>query len=155
MELYILLDSATKKLIKNWKYGESITAWVAWWSSDERDKPIRCGINYYRIEGPNKVFYRGIISALENCYGMCTNDKIIICGDCEPVIKQLNGEWAVKQMRVFYQRVKELRMSYAKRGCEIEFRYMGEKTPIYKNIDQLAKRSREHIKKIINKKITF
>lgn|GEM_PF-2168060 len=140
--LNIYIDSSTKRTKLGSHYGESVAAWGAWWDGIFNEKPIRCGIHYFRHEGPNKVFYEGVIRALEQCVSLMWVDKCIVRGDCELVIKQLRGEWRVGQMKKYFKQVQVLKIKY--KG-NISFEYISESDPIYKKIDQLAKRSRSHI----------
>jgi len=146
-KLNIFIDSSTKRTRRGNRYGESVVAWGAWWNGTLNEKPIRCGIHYFRYEGPNKVFYEGIIRALEQCMPLIwEEDELIIRGDCEPVLKQLRGEWNVGQMKKYFRQVQALKRKY--RGA-IKFEYINRNHPIYKKIDQLAKRSRFHITRIL------
>jgi ribonuclease HI len=147
MAFYIFIDSCTKRTAKDNKYGESTSAWGVW--GDDLENPLRCGIQYFRYEGPNKCFYKGIIRALEQCLDLCWGDSVMILGDCEAVIKQLNGEWAVRSMAVEYNQVQALIGKYLKKENLVTFQYISENDRIYKKIDQLSKRSLNFIKKII------
>ncbi|HZS43181.1 MAG TPA: reverse transcriptase-like protein [Candidatus Paceibacterota bacterium] len=151
MDLYILVDSSTKPTSKHDKRGESIAAWAAWWSNDSRGKPVAAGVHYLRHSGPNKCFYLGIIRALEHCLPMCWSNKVIIMGDCEPVLKQLNKIWQVSSMALEYKQVMGLIKKYKEKGNEIVFSYLSENNSEYKNIDQLAKRSHKHFLTILKR----
>jgi len=144
--LNIYVDSSTKRTKLGNRYGESVAAWGAWWDGTFNEKPIRCGIHYFRYEGPNRVFYEGIIRALEQCMSLIWADECIVWGDCELVIKQLRGEWEVGQMKKYFKQVQALKRKY--KGT-INFEYINQSDPIYKKIDQLAKRSRSHITEIL------
>ncbi len=143
----IFIDSATKRTNRYNKYGESIAAWAIWRNGMLNEKPIKCGIHYFKYEGPNKVFYEGIIRGLEQCMSLIWDeDELIILGDCKPVLGQLKGEIAVGKMEKYFDQVQALKRKY--RGI-IKFEYINEKDLTYKKIDQLAKRSRSYITKIL------
>jgi len=150
MELHILIDSSTKRTSKTDKYGESTAAWAAWWRDElKKEKPIRCGIHYLRREGPNKIFYEGIIRALEQCLDLCWDDNIFIWGDCMAVIDQLNGKRNIDWMRSKNNQVKALIKKYEQKNNTVSFEYLNEEKILYKKIDQLAKRSRKFILDIL------
>lgn len=149
-DLHILIDSSTKHASRTNRYGESTAAWGAWWSNNKKCKPVKAGIHYFRNEGPNKAFYQGVIGALEQSMGMCwPNSDIVIFGDCQPVINQLDGTWTVNKMQDEYDEVQALVRRYRREGITVTFQYMNDKDQMYKKIDQLAKRSREHVTKIL------
>lgn len=149
MNLHILIDSSTKGT-KVDKYGESVAAWAAWWQDElKKDKPVRCGIHYLRREGPNKIFYEGIIRALEQCLELCWDDEIYIWGDCVAVIDQLNGKRNIDWMHSKNKQVKALIKKYKEKNNTIFFKYLNEEKVVYKKIDQLAKRSRKFILDIL------
>lgn len=146
-KLNVLIDSATKRSSSDNKYGESVVAWAAWWGNSFDKKPIKCGIHYFRYEGPNKVFYEGIISILEQCTSLIKkDDELIILGDCNPVVDQLNGKRRVEQMEKYFRKVKLLKLRFSN---GVTFRHIDRNNSLYKKIDQLAKRSRTHITNIL------
>ena len=146
-KLWVFVDSSTKKSSNKNKYGESVAAWGAWWDKTFHEKPVRCGIHYFKYEGPNKCFYEGIIRALEQCMPLIWEDnEIIVSGDCKPVIEQLNGERKVGDMRKYFNQVQGIKNKY--RGV-VKFEYVNEDAPVYKKIDQLAKLSRTYIINIL------
>lgn len=149
MKTHIFVDSSTKRTSKSDKRGESVSAWAVWREGDMDKKPIMCGINYSQFDGPNKAFYDGVIRALERCLPICWNDEVIVWGDCELAINQLNGRWKVKWTNMEYKQTRALERKFIEKNNSISFKYIGEKHPIYKKIDQLAKRSRAHILNII------
>ena len=142
MIINILVDSSTKPTSSKQRCGESTAAWAMWNSPTMNASPIRCGISYFKHNGPNKTFYEGIIRALEQCLDFCWNCQVIIKGDCQPVIKQLNEEWKAVALDMQYRQVKALVSKYEKKNNQVEFRYIGEGDPVYYKVDQLAKRGR-------------
>lgn len=152
MKLNILIDSSTKRSSKKNKFGESTVAWAAWWGDSLKSikgRPIRAGVHYFQYEGPNVTFYEGVIRSLEQCLSLCWNIEVMVFGDCQPVIQQLNGGRRVFSMKLQYDQVQGLLSKYTKRNSLISFYYVDENITLYKKIDQLAKRSREHIIKIL------
>jgi ribonuclease HI len=143
----ILVDSSTKPISPEIKPGESVAAWAMWNSETMNDSPILCGISYFKQNGPNKTFYEGIIRALEQCMEYCWNDEVIIKGDCQPVIKQLNKEWKVVALDMQYRQVQGLVSKYEKKQNQVKFQYIGENDPVYSKVDQLAKKGRDFIHK--------
>ncbi len=153
-KLLVFIDSSTKSSSVSNKYGESIAAWAAWWEGTLYMKPVRCGIYYFRYEGPNITFYQGVIRTLEQCMDLIwQSDELIIYGDCEAVIKQICGQRRVNKMRLYYKQVQALITKYHNKvklnKPIIQFEYKNNNDPIYKKIDQLAKRSRSHITNIL------
>ena len=145
MTLIILIDSSTKPSSSKRRYGESIAAWAIWNYANMNEPPIRCAFHYFRDNGPNRTFYEGIIRALEQCLEICWKDEVIIKGDCQHVIKQLNDEIKAQILDMQYRQVKALVSKYEAKGNQVKFQYIGEDDPVYHRIDQLAKRSRGFI----------
>lgn len=144
---HVYIDSSTKRTNKNNKYGESAVAWAVWNKDGLNEKPIKASIHYFRNNGPNVVFYEGIIRALEQCMSLVwSDDKLIIYGDCNPVIEQLNNKRRVEKMEKYYKQVRALEGKY--RG-KVEFQYIDRETSFYKKIDRLAKHGRENIPKFL------
>ncbi|MEA2006255.1 MAG: hypothetical protein U9O50_08390 [Acidobacteriota bacterium] len=150
--LYILIDSSTKgvkKDTKKTKYGESSAFWCAFRNKLE-GMPCRAGFIYSNYEGTNKIFFDGVIRALESCYYLVRQGWIVkVMGDNKPVIKILRGEWQAIELKPFYNQVKEIERKY--RGKEISYDYMGEETEIYKKVDEGAKHYRNFIKQKFEK----
>ncbi len=145
-KLYILLDSSTKP--RETKWGESVAAWSAWWGESETNRPIRVGIYYFFKDGPNVTFYKGVIGALQQCKELVNRyDEVVLYGDCDLVIKQINNEWNHKELTKYFNQVSILREQYP---CKVAVNYISEKNSIYKAIDQLSKRSLDFIKKSLS-----
>ena len=142
MIINILVDSSTKATSSKQRSGESTAAWAMWNSPTMNEPPIRCGISYFKHNGPNKTFYEGIIRALEQCLEYCWNDEVIIKGDCQLVIQQLNKECKVVELAMQYRQVQALVSKYEKKQNQVKFQYLGEGDPVYSRVDQLAKRGR-------------
>jgi ribonuclease HI len=137
--LYILIDSSTKGSKRN-KYGKSTAFWCAFWN-EVKDIPCRAGVVYSLKEGPNKIFYDGIIRALEACFYMVyDNCPVKVMGDNELVIKQLKGERNVDKMKKLHSQVKGLEFKYKEheKGV-IEYDYMNEDDEMYRKVDRCAK----------------
>ena len=79
-------------------------------------------------------------------------NEVLVLGDCEHAIKQLNGEVGVKQMRPLYNQVKKIEGDFKQNGVkEIKYIYIKEQDySLYKKIDGMAKEMREKITKIFN-----
>jgi len=142
MIINILVDSSTKGTSPKQKYGESTAAWAMWNSATINKPPTRCGINYFNHNGPNRTFYEGIIRALEQCLDYCWSDEVIIKGDCQLVIQQLNKECKVVELDMLYRQVQALVSKYEKKKNQVKFQYIGKDDPVYSKVDQLAKRGR-------------
>jgi ribonuclease HI len=146
--IQILVDSSTKPSSKTSKYGESAAFWAIY-MSEIASLPEYVGLVYRQKEGPNTIFYIGIIRALEELVESQYVEFLLkIRGDCQPVIDQLNGKWRAVEMKPFYDQFKSLEEKIRKyKRATIEYDYLGEDDGVYKKIDQCAKQFRELIKK--------
>ncbi len=145
--IQILVDSSTKPSSKTSKYGESAACWAIY-TSETGPTPEYVGLVYRPKEGPNRIFYIGIIRALEEMLGLPYVDYLLkVKGDCQPVIYQLNDKWGAVEMKALYDRVKTLeqKIRHEKRA-QIEYEYLCEEHRVYSRVDQCAKQSREFIK---------
>ncbi len=119
-------------------------------TNTEKAKPIRSGAIYCDYEGPNKIFYDGIIRSLDGCLFLTKRHsplKVIVIGDCEPVIKQLKNQWQSKKMKSFYLQTKGIEKKYKDNGAEMNYRWIKrDDFPLYLKIDKLAKDFLEKIK---------
>ena len=141
--LIILIDSSTKASSKSSKYGESSAAWAVWWNNIDR-VPIRAGSLYLWKEGPNKIFYDGLIRALEACFYLVhKGDEVTIYGDNQHVIQQLQGGKGVREMQPYFNQITKMSSKYP---CKISFTYLGESNKAYKKVDELAKQFRNMVK---------
>jgi len=172
-QLIIVLDSAGGE--KSQKYGPQLCFWCAFLynpfqhctetskkieskSRFEVDilhkgikpKPKRSGLIYSDFEGPNKIFYDGIIRALDSCMYLVKKEKIeqlIIVGDCEPVIMQLVGKRRIGELKKFYNQVKHYESEHRKLGCVIEYKHIKrEQYPLYEEINRITKDFLQKIK---------
>ena len=85
--IYILVDSSTKGSRQS-KYGESVACWGIF-INELSGMPSRIGIIYSKHEGPNTIFYVGVIRALEDCFHLGhENCSIKVMGDCKSVEKK-------------------------------------------------------------------
>ena len=150
--LYILIDSSTKGTKidnKRTKYGESCAFWCAFWNKPE-GMPFRAGFVYSDYEGTNKIFFDGIIRALEGCYSRVREDCTVkLMGDNNIIMKILRGNWQAYELKPFYNQVKKMEEKY--RAKEIIYEYMGEKTEIYKKVDECSKYFRNFVKQKFKK----
>jgi ribonuclease HI len=116
-----------------------------------RPKPKRSGLIYSDYEGPNKIFYDGIIRALDSCMYLVKQETItqaIILGDCQPVINQLLHKRRINKLEKLYKQVKHYETEYRKLGCEIKYKWCGRNQfPLYEEIDRMTK---EFLTKIKN-----
>ncbi len=118
-------------------------------------KSLRCGSIYNSTDGPTRIFYDGIIRALQSCFYLLKKEKIsevLVLGDCEHAIKQLNGQVGIRQMQPLYNQVKKLEKDFRENGVtEIKYIYIKEQHYLlYKKIDSMAKEMRVKISKIFN-----
>jgi len=145
--IHILVDSSTKPSSKTSKYGESSACWAIY-TNGKITTPEFVGLIYRPKEGPNKIFYIGVIRALEELLESQYVEYLLkIRGDCQPVIDQLNGKWRAVEMKPLYDQVKSLEKKIKKeKRAQIEYEYWGEDDSVYKKIDQCAKQSREFIR---------
>ena len=173
-QLIIVLDTAGKG--GKTKYRPYICFWAAFWYCPEIQKtetsekinindryevdilhkgikpaPVRSGASYSSYIGPNKIFYDGIIRALETCYYLIHEDEnvqVIVIGDCEPVLKQLNGKMCIKEMKSFYNQVRHYIELYKQKNSDIKFKYIKrDQYSLYEDINRIAS---EFLSKIIN-----
>ena len=145
--IHILVDSSTKPSSKTNKYGESTACWAIY-TNGIGPTPTYVGLTYRPQEGPNRIFYIGVIRALEEVFeSPYVKYSLKVCGDCQPVIDQLNGKWRVVELKPLYDQVKSLEEKIKKeKGAQIEYEFLGEDDSVYKKIDQCAKQSREFIR---------
>jgi ribonuclease HI len=103
---------------------------------------------YRPKEGPNKIFYIGVIRALEEILETQYVKYLLkVRGDCQPVIDQLNGKWRAVEMKTLYDQVKSLEKKIMKeKRAQIEYEYLAEDDHLYNKIDQCVKQFREFIK---------
>jgi hypothetical protein len=146
---YVLIDNSTKGTGTS-KYGESAVCWSVF-ADSIIGNPIRVGILYCNYSGPNKMFYVGVIRALEDCYFLGDHDCCLkIVGDCLPVINQLKGVWKVKALEPFYAQVKGLESKYRTndKGL-VSYDYLGEDNPLYIKVDKCVKDSFNYLRQRI------
>ena len=148
--LYILIDSSTKPERKGKsKYGCSAAFWCAI-PDDIKSQPCSMGIILREKEGPNKIFYDGVISALIACEKYREwKMSVKIMGDNDHVIKQLKGNRRVFELKPYHARVRELESRYV---AKIEYEYISESDTIYKSVDELAKWAKVCVPQLYNKK---
>jgi ribonuclease HI len=151
--IYILIDSSTKGTSES-QYGPSTACWAVF-PDRMQGKPLRVGLiccNYN--EGPNKMFYIGIIRALEDCLFMGDENCIFeLRGDCKPVINQLTGKWNVCALTVFYSQVKGIEKKFRDehRG-QIQYAYISGDNMLYKKVDRCAKEVRNFVEQRLDQR---
>jgi len=143
----IRIDSATKPKQKPFKVGPSTAAWITWLN----EKIIASGIIYFEYHGPNKAFYDGIITALNQLekihFNPAGTDTMKIFGDCEPVIEQLNNKRKAIKMEKYLKCIQDFCKEHP--NVTFEFIYQNKTNPEYKKVDILSKEGRTWIKKMI------
>ena len=139
--LHIFIDSSVRGT-RTSKYGKAAASWFAVWD-ESGGRPCRAGLVYSNHQGPNKIFYEGIIQALNTCYDLVSKHvEVKVFGDCDPVLKQLNKERNVNEMQKLYDRVREIESSYQ---GPISYKYMNEENSVYKVVDECSKIFRHNI----------
>ncbi len=148
--LHILVDSTTRRSSENNKYGESTACWFAF-KNKIAGKPFRVGFVYNEYDGPNKIFYEGIIQALEFCFSVFMEKGTVwVRGDDQLVINQLKGERGVYELIDYHIRVKKLEVKYEERKKGIiRYKYINEENEIYKKVDRCAKQFDNFLKQRI------
>jgi len=94
-----------------------------------RKKPIRSGAIYNNVDGPVRMFYDGIIRALDACYYLIKREEVtetIVLGGDQYVFHQINGESAIDELEPVYNQVQKLRERYEKQRVHIMFQYIRE-----------------------------
>jgi len=180
-QLIIVLDSSVSQK-NNTNIGHALCLWLAYPYDPHEDKhpisqkleinerykngilmeagnivSIRCGSIYNSTDSPTKIFYDGIIRAMDACYYLIKKERIneiIILGDCEHAINQLNRKVKVIKMAPLYNQVRKWEEEYKNAGISsIKYEFIREKDfSLYKKIDGMAKEMREKISKIFNNK---
>lgn len=145
--IQVLVDSSTTPSSKTSKYGESAACWAIY-TGATTSTPEFVGLIYRPKEGPNKIFYIGVIRALEEMLeSQYVQYLLKVRGDCQPVIDQLNGKWGAVEMKPFYDRVKALEKKIKReKRAEIEYEYLNEKDRVYSKVDRCAKQFKEFVK---------
>ena len=149
--LYILVDSSTRPTSKKNRYGKSTAFWCAFWN-EIKGMPYRAGVVYNAKDGPMKIFYDGIIRALEACFpivgGNCT---VKVMGDCQHVIKQLREEKGRDELENYFNRVRIFEFKYRKyKKGTISFEYIPRDDDFYKKVHRCAKDFLEFLKDIFD-----
>lgn len=173
-QLIVVLDSSVS-LTSGQKVGPAVCFWVAYVydpSSDathpvskqlpeeqryksailmeaSKSKPLRSGAIFNSVDGPTKIFYDGIIRALESCFYLVKKEgfsEAYVVGDCDHAIKQLNGKINVNTMAPMYNQVKKWESGYSKVGVKLFYEYVNEKQfPLYQKLDGVGKEIRGKI----------
>lgn len=114
-----------------------------------KSKAVRSGAIYNSVDGPTKIFYDGIIRALEACFYLLSKEKVMevhILGDCEHAIRQLNNEVRVDKMKPMYNQVRKWQKEYLKQKVKISYQYVREEDfSLYKKLDGICKEIRSRI----------
>lgn len=148
---YLILVDSTTRGTDTSKYGKSTVCWFVY-REELKGMPLRVGAIYCDYnEGPNKIFYVGVIRALEDCFFLCgTDNNIKIMGDCEHAIGQLNSDIDIDDLEPFYKQVKGLEKKYERYGKgPIKYEYLGEKDAAYRKLDRCVKQFQNYLEQRI------
>jgi ribonuclease HI len=160
---YILVDHSTvqgekaTEPSKKSKWGRSVACWAYFYRLG--GIPYEVGLLYDNHEGPNRMFFKGILAALEYCLN---NDKqgnhdyeLVVEGDCKPVIDVLNEATGRYALSGFYDLAKNLekRLKIEKR-VDVRYEYLPRNREEYKSVDQCAKRTGRFIEQCFGIKKT-
>lgn len=148
--LYILIDTTTRGTKKS-RYGESTACWCAF-KDKITGRPFRAGFIYNEYDGPNKIFYEGIIRALEICLSIYLRDcTVIVKGDNLFVINQLKQKIGHRELERYYNQVKALEFKYVdSRKGKIQYGYINEQNEVYKKVDRCSKEFDNFLKQRFN-----
>ena len=99
---------------------------------------------YVGIRTNNQVEYEALISALESASKL-TDQEVTCCMDSELVVKQLNGEYRVRnpKLKTLWLKVQELKQSFQR----ITFKSVPRTDIHIKQVDQLANQTLDRVKK--------
>lgn len=141
--LHIMIDSS---IDGNPDCGKAIAFWLAYWN-DYKIEPYRSGFVYSNYQCPQRIFYEGIIQALNTCCCIMNgrNDEIIVFGDNQPVIHQLQGTRGVDELVDYYKQVKRIEKEYS--YFSIKYEYLNDNDPMYKIVDICSKEYRKEMTK--------
>lgn len=120
--------------------------------------PNRSGAIYNDHDTAIKMFYDGIIRAMNSCFYLLRKHKInevIILGDCNPVVDQINGVVSPKAPAIvaLCNQVKWHIGKYQKSGTAVTLKHISEDNyPLYRDIDALAKQVRGMIHDKLSKR---
>jgi ribonuclease HI len=140
-KLNVYIDSSTRGQ-GGIKYGRSTAFWLAKWEEEFREnEPCRIGVYYNCRQGPNKIFFEGVIRALESCYSIGHRNCIIkIIGDCDTVIKILQREWTARDLAPFFSEVEKWEEMFRRNGKgTITYDYIDRDDEFYKKVHRCAK----------------
>ena len=143
-EVYVYIPSkdrhpTSSQLTENLRYQSAILMEAT------GDQPIRSGFIYNNYDTPTKMFYDGIVRALEACFYLLKKYDIkqtVVLGDCKVVIDQINGvgyKPKSKSIVALYNQVHHQVSDYK----NISFKHINKSDyPLYKKIDSFAKEAR-------------
>ena len=172
----IVLDSSVSQKTKDSKLGPASCLWAAFIYEPTSDKhplskeieekdrfrssillegtnpeSMRSGAIYNNHDSPTRIFYDGIIRAMESCFyllKMHAVNEVVVIGDSEIVIEQLNNRRKVVTMGPMYNQVKKFETAeYSK--MPVRYEYVSEDDySLYKKLDGMCKQVRGILEKI-------
>jgi len=129
-------------------YGSSTVAWTVRCNGEI---VIRAGVIYSHFNGPNKIIYEGILSALASLepghFYSGGFDNVFVYIDSEIVLDQINQVKGSVKMKRHLNLVKKLQERLP--NVKFDFSYKNDKNPEFKEVDILSKQSRRWIPKIV------
>ena len=117
---------------------------IAFMILDEDDKILERHSNYVGVRTNNQAEYEALLSALKSAFKL--NGEEVRCYlDSELVVKQLNGEYKVRndKLRILWLKIQE----YKQRFRKISFTYVPRTNPQIQEVDRLANHTLDGIKK--------
>jgi ribonuclease HI len=108
---------------------------VAFMILSEKGEPLSANSRYVGLRTNNQAEYEALIAALE--YARTLNAEEVVCHlDSELVVKQLTGEYAVKNpaLKKLWARVQELRKGFKK----VSFKNVPRTNECIQNVDKLV-----------------
>lgn len=99
---------------------------------------------YVGVRTNNQAEYEALISALESASNL-TDQEVTCCMDSELVVKQLNGEYQVRnpKLKTSWLKVQELKQSFQR----ITFKSVPRTDIHIKQVDRLANQTLDRVKK--------
>ena len=99
---------------------------------------------YVGIRTNNQAEYEALISALESASKL-TDQEVTCCMDSELVVKQLNGEYRVRNptLKTLWLKIQELKQSFRR----ITFKSVPRTDKHIKKVDRLANQTLDRVKK--------
>jgi ribonuclease HI len=139
---YILVDSSTKA---SGKWGKSAVCWAFFYPLCRT--PDKVGLLYSPNEGPNRMFFWGVIAGLEYCIN---SDeiyyKLVVRGDCKCAINVLNRTSGRDKLSRFYDIAKRLEERLkSEKQVDVSYEYIPRTEKEYQGVDRCAKQAANFI----------